>query len=223
LLQRGRLFVQNAIEDAVVQAADKRLAARQELVAHRADGEDVAAGVDLLSRHLFRRHVIERADQHAGLRHPRLGQPRNAEIQHLQDVVAVDHQVGGLDVAVDDARLVRVAEAGAQLRNDLELTKERNRRAALDDLAQRLPVDVLHGNKRLALVLADVEDGDDVGVTELGDRAGLACEADAQVVVVRFAQELDRDLTLEHRVPGQEQRTHAALADALDNQVAAND
>ena len=78
------------------------------------------------------------------------------------------------------------------------------------------PMDVLHRDERLAVLLADVEDRDDVGVAEAGDGTGLAVEALAELLHI-LPQQLDRDLALENRVPGEIQRAHPAASDAVDD------
>ena len=117
-----------AVEDAAqhgVDRAGKRLLIREQLVEDRADGEDVAPVIDLRTRDLLGRHVIERAEHHARLRHARVGQARDAEVEDLERAFGGDDQVGRLDVAMDDAGVVRVGEAGAQLVDVLQLGRER--------------------------------------------------------------------------------------------------
>ena len=93
------------------------------------------------------------------------------------------------------------------------------RRPAPDQLGQRLARDVLHGDERLAVVLADVVDGDDVGVLQPRRQPRLALEALAHVGVVD-AQHLDRDEAIDRRIEGEEQRAHPALAEAFADAVA---
>ena len=66
-----------------------------------------------------------------------------------------------------------------------------------------------------AVLLAGVDDADDVGVAELGDGAGFAAEALELVGVGRdlAVHELDRDAALEHGVEGAVDRRHPARAD----------
>ena len=61
----------------------------------------------------------------------------------------------------------------------------------LDDLIERAAVDVIHHEVRDALVIAVVEDADDVVVSQVGDRVGFVAEqpphlrAHARVLVER--------------------------------------
>ena len=117
---------------------------------------------------------------------------------------------------MDDPRLVGEREAVAQFFGELELPDNVQRRAAADDLGERLPLDVLHGDEGLVFMHADIEHRHDVRVAEAGDRSRLAGESLAQVVVV-LAKQLDRNLALERRIPREVQGAHAALADLADD------
>src|SRR5687767_1841921 len=70
----------------------------------------------------------------------------------------------------------------------------------------------------MAVLFADVEDGNDVAVAKAGYCASFTREAFTKLFVV-VAQELDGDLALEHRIQGEEEESHAALADAIEDLV----
>ena len=105
----------------------------------------------------------------------------DAEVEDLDDValaVALDeHDVVGLEVAVDDAGGVRVLEAAQDLADDLERARRRHR-PGRDRRGQRLAREELHDQEQRALRrAAEVGDGDDVRVGEAAGRLGLALEA----------------------------------------------
>ncbi len=80
---------------------------------------------------------------------------------------AVEHDVRGLEVAVDDVALVRGGQAGANLARDLERALLGEASDAAQERRQILAVDVLHREERAAVDLVDVVDAADVGVRDL--------------------------------------------------------
>jgi len=94
----------------------------QHLVEHTAEREDVRAPINRSALRLFRRHVSRRAEDDALLRRGqaqrrrvreiriyclRLERLRQPEVQHLHRAIASHLDVGGLQVAMNDAVLVR--------------------------------------------------------------------------------------------------------------------
>ncbi len=72
--------------------------------------------------------------------------------------------------------------------------------------------------------LADLVDRDDVRVVESGGREGLQPEPAHAVLVVRetSGQQLEGHVAMEALVVGEEDLTHAALADPIDHAVTAD-
>ena len=107
-------------------AAGERQPARQQLVEDDADAVQVAAMVHLLAAGLLRAHVARRADGELGaacrdlgeLRRgvDQLGQAEIHDLEHLVGRVRIDdHQVGRLQIAMDDALGVGRLQDLAQL------------------------------------------------------------------------------------------------------------
>ena len=148
---------------------------------------------------------------------PALAAPRlrQAEVEHLDLAVWRDLHVGRLQVAVDDALLVRVLEGLGDLLGDSDRLVDRNR-PALQSLREVLALDQLHDQDvRLRSVrerhaLEAVEVGD-VGVVEGGQDLGLALEPGEPIGIggEGLGEELERDLAAQGRVGGAVDLTHA--------------
>ncbi len=225
LPDRPRALVRDPVHHHVRGVAGKGLLPGQQLVHDEADREDVAAMIGGPSHRLLGRHVVRRTQHRAGPRQAaRRGisdDARETEVEDLENAVRRQHQVRRLDVAVDDPHLVRVAEAGAQLEDQFEAANQAQRRSAADDLAERLAIDVLHRDERLSLVLADIVDGDDVGMGQTRRGAGFPGEPLLDLVV-EDRQDLERNGPIEDRIAGQIQQPHAALAQAIKDFVPAD-
>ena len=127
---RGRRLGREDRRDQVRLASIEGPLVRQHLVQHGPEGEDVAAGVGFLPLQLLRRHVGQGSQQgafggesigggRAGGQHvfgPLLGQ---AEIEQLRSGRG-QHDVGGLEIAVDDPRPMRVGQGTGDLHGVLE-------------------------------------------------------------------------------------------------------
>ena len=93
--------------------------------------------------------------------------------------------------------------------------------ARADQVPEVAALEELHGHVDEAVLLAEVEDGDDVRVVELGGRLGLALEAAAEVGLGGEGRgdRLDRDEAVQERVLGLVDLAHRALADLPDDPV----
>ena len=81
--------------------------AGEHLEENAAEGVNVGACVSVLACRLFGRHVVGSSHHDACGRHGRQRLATgNTEVRDLGDAVGIDQDVLGLDVAVDDSRLV---------------------------------------------------------------------------------------------------------------------
>ena len=101
-----------------------------------------------------------------------LGQP---EVEKL-GAGPSEHDVAGLQIAVDDAGAMRGLECRGDLTGVAQRLRERERSGG-EPRGERVPVQQLHHDVVGAAVDADVVDRADVRVVEGGDRARLAGEA----------------------------------------------
>ncbi len=198
----------------------ERQSPREHLVERDAEREEIRAPVDLAARELLGRHVRRRAEHHAGLGLRRIGDARDAEVRHLHGVaLRLVHDVRGLDVAVDDAHGVRVAERIGDALDEGEDLVRREEVRLLRVLDEILALEVLHRDVAEVVLLARVEDGDDVRVVEAPGRFRLAEEAllgVGELVRLEFRRErhrLDRDDATDLRILAAIHDAHRALAE----------
>ena len=94
---------------------------------------------------------------------------RDAEIENLDAIVGGDEHVLRFQIPMNDAFIVRLRQAGCDLRRVLHRLAH-GQRAGRQRVAQRPPVKQLGDDVGDAIVGADVEDADDVRVVERGGR-----------------------------------------------------
>ena len=108
-----------------------------------------------------------------GHRIRRLQRLRQSEVQHLHDAIGSQLDVGGLQVAVDDALLVRGFEGFGDLLGDGERFINRNRTLG-DAIRQRRPLDQFHHQRDGARALFEAVNLRDVGMVQGGEDFSLA-------------------------------------------------
>ena len=91
---------------------------------------------------------------------------RDTEVHDLRMSIIIDSDVRGLDVAMDDAVLVRVREPHQHIDDDVELRLQLERLGADHELLEIGAVDELHRDEEMSVELAQVVDRDDIGMLE---------------------------------------------------------
>ena len=222
---RARLLGDQPRHDRLHARPRERRLADQHLVRHRTERIHVAARIDgALAHRLLGTHVLRRAEREPGLRHPlaagALHGERDAEVGH-ERVAALQQDVLRLDVAMDHAEAVRVAERIGDFARDADRFVDRQLAVALEARAQRLAGDQRHHVVEQAVGLAAVEQRQDVRMlqarrgADLGEEA-LAAERRAQVGV----QHLDGDVAIVLEIVREVHGGHAALAELAVEAVA---
>ena len=214
--------------------------AQEQRAQDRAHREDVRAGVAALAQRLLRRHVERRAE---GLPRPReplserfeTGEP---EVHDLDDRLGArgraaararveEHDVRRLEVAVDDAVLVRVLDRPRHLHHDRERVAPVHRPFGRA-LGERPALQVFEDDEELSArrVLADVMTDDDSRMGEPGRDPRLGEEALLELVASLFRgfegelDGLDGDGASEDGVLGLVHDAHRAAAQLAPDDVA---
>ncbi len=229
--RRRRLLLEDRGHRLRSAAAIERTLAREQLVDHRAEREEIRPIVHRASGRLLGRHVGERAEDRAGGRHrfsangaaPRdlaAGlELREPEVHDLGRPVGADHDVAGLEVAVDDAARVRGREPLRDLCGQVERLIELEP-SGHEPLAQAAVAQVLHRDVRDASGLADVVNRDDVRMVEGGRGPRLPAEAFGVRPPLQLAgEDLQRHVPFEPWVASAIHAAHPPFADERDDLV----
>ena len=151
-----RLIAQDRRDYADVRGAAEGASSGEHLVQDGAERENVGPGVDRATFRLLRRHVGGRAHDNARLGRHRadgrfgrrqLDQFREPEVEHLRASVAGDHDVGRLDVAMDDAAAVGDRKRAGDLHRVIQCRGNRDRPLGEQPIERRA-VDQLHRDER---------------------------------------------------------------------------
>ena len=227
--ERPGFGVQNAGDGGERGPAGEGALAAEHLVEHQAKGEDVASGVHGHAGRLLGRHVSGGAQNDAELRGvdaavgrrgdggaadgSEIHQLGQAEIENLGLSVLGEHDVGGLQIAVDDAGPVRLAERRGNLLREPDGLQHREA-AGRYSFGEGLALYILHGDEVVAALFRVVVDGDDVGVVEAGCRLRLADEAQAALLIGRHVrgEEFEREFPSEAGIERFVHGAHAAFA-----------
>ena len=118
----GWLVRDDLLDQGKVRLGIKGPLARQQLVQHDACSEQISACIDRMALNLLGRHVFERANHRAlgagGL--ARVLNTGHTKVGQLDATAGFNQQIGGLDVAVNDALLVRIVKRREQVAHDAQ-------------------------------------------------------------------------------------------------------
>ena len=189
----------------------------------------VGAVIELCAEALFGSHVVRRAHDGSLAGEAQLGvtRPGEAEIGDLERARLGEEQVRRLDVTVDDAGALRVAEPARRLHEQEPALLRIEPLAAEERRLERRAAHELHRKVErrapaaVGRSIADEVDLHDVARHEARLRLRLADEAPARLGIGRelFVQELDRHLAIEREIARGEDGAHGARAEALEEEA----
>ena len=123
-----------------------------------------------LSRHRVERVYVGRPSASAAAL-------RQTEVEHLHRAVGGDLDVGRLEIAVNDAALVRGLQRRRRSAAQCSARPSGGSRSARDTLGQRLAFDELQDEAADARAVFDAVDRADVRMVERGEQPGFTLEA----------------------------------------------
>ncbi len=195
----ARLGAQVLVQDLQRGAAGERRAARDQFVQQDAGAVDVDGGGLRAALGGLRCHVRGRADELVGAGQARgVGEAGDAEVgQHRVHLAVLLHEqdVGGLQVAVDDAVGVARGQRVGDLRGH-QRGGDRCEGAVLAQVAVQVgAVDEVHDQRQQVALDDQVADPDDVRVGQAEQDGALTQEAHHDVRIARqlLLEDLDRD------------------------------
>ncbi len=220
------LFVDDLVDHRGDVLSRERFFAGHHFIEHHAQREDVAAAIYRAALHLFRRHVARGAHYVGGLLDgAELQNFCRAEVCDLDGIVGGEHEVRGLDVAVNDVPLMRELQRAASLIHDAQRARQRKGVAVIEQCLQTFSLHQFHGDVVQAVFFARVENHHDVGMRQqtCGTRFGLESRQEFGVrePCAFFAQPdgFDRNGAPDHRIYGFVDNAHRAAAQFTDDFV----
>jgi hypothetical protein len=143
---------------------------------------------------------------------------RQPEVEHLHRAVLADFDIRRLEVAMDDALLVRHLKRVRDLARDDERLVERNR-SLRNALRERRPLDELHHEGSHVAGVFQTINRCDVGVIQRRQdvRSALKPSQPIGIVQERLGEHFQRDVTVQLGVAGSIHLSHTACAEQFDN------
>jgi len=208
-------------------AGEEDLACEEE-VEGAAEAVEISAGIGGTSvAGLFRGHEGGGPHDHAGLGELSSGgivggiEPGESHIKDFDDTGFVAEEIGGVDIAMDDALFVSMVERHESSEETIERGLERERTSMADELIEIGTGDEFGDEVVNSPVFAGVEGGDDVGMVQACDGADFAIKAAEEFgVALDFgAEDLDGDGPVHSLVESFVDGSHSAAANALEDFV----
>src|SRR5208283_5500897 len=192
----------------------------EQLIKYKPQRIDIAANAGLALSNLFRSHVSRRTCGFAPARCivAAQGQP---EVRDAHPPSSIQHDVGRLQITMQQSAIVRGRQTGADLVRGLQSLIRWQTTYAAQQRRQVLAVDVLHGEKVLPVHLTDVVNATDIrvrnlaGITDLGVKR---CQS-RRVVLERGGKKLEGYNIAELEILSAVDFAHAATAKQSDDPI----
>ncbi len=149
----------------------------------------------------------------------------DSEIQHLGPVAVVclgKHDVFALQIAMDDALLMRGVKRSGNLANDFDGPIERHWPLAFDDIFESAAIQIFHHQEDNPVFgFSKIGNADRVRMRNPRGGLGFARKARHHDVVARqrWTKHFDRDDLFHHHVLAAVNRAHAAALDQLFDEI----
>ena len=207
--------------------------AGEQLEEQEAGGPDVRAGIGDFAAPLLRGHVRRRTAHGEGARRHSHHRPREAEVEELRPAIAQHEDVARLEVAVDEAPLVRVREPLGNVGHQVQRAPQVGPLPPQQG-PQGFALQVLHDEEghprrrpfaslgKAGVPLGHVVDAEDVFMVQPGHGPRLLAQACQQLgagLGPARREELQGDGALEFPVQRTEDVSHASLPEQPDDLV----
>lgn len=181
---RWRCVVDVLVQHRQMVLCRERGAAGNHLVRDDAQAVDVGRGSDRIAFRLLGAHVLRCSHDRPDACEPGAAQNEHeAKVQKRRVPVLSDHDVAGLDVAVNHVLFVGVVQRVGYLIEDAEHLRRGKRLPALNHGFEGFARQILHGDEVIPLVFIDLIDGDDVRMAQLGFGSGASAESPYGLII----------------------------------------
>ena len=180
---------------------------------------------------LLGRHVVQRAHQLANggqvvrVLAELFVQHRQTQIEDFYTAVAGEHDVGRLDVAMYESRVMHILQTDGRLPSDLASVRHRQRAEAMDQLRKVGAVDEVHHQIMHAPGITRIAGSHDVGMVQVADHFHFPFEAGdgGRAGPLLQRQQLDRHGPFELGVLCPQHHAHPAGGDRLEHAIGSHE
>ena len=197
-----------------------RKASGEQLIKDEPQRVDIAAHAGFAFSNLLWSHVGRRARSFAPARGivAAEGQP---EVGDAHPPSSIEHDVGGFQIAMQQSAIMRGGKASADLVRGLQSLVRGQAADAAQQRRKVLAVDVLHGEKVLAIDLADVVNAANIGMRDLAGVTHFSMKPGESrgIILQRGGKKLEGYDIAEFEILGAIDFAHAAAPQQSDDPI----